>query len=385
MQNLTFLYYAPRPYALNILRWLYPLAVPNQPTYTLRDGQDPAGEDATATFPFEKLPEELRLRVLEFTLPENGYRPLPAEWDTPHQDYIDYVRKSDFVTENLMLANKWISTEMRNLIRKRATQYIIFTCAKVRFLDQKLVLADTFHSHLTYARLPFFREMQHYYLDLDLGKIQSIRQIYNRRRFQLSFQEHVPTLADALSLTIAIPCRCHVENSEASVPVDPTCTKISTFLAPLKRIRVRDPVQFIAYTGVGRRESRVQCQRFKCLRLAQTMMAELGQLRGERLIEAEEKWKWRKTLLHLQEEKDCLVAYCRDHRNWEHVSFEEMVESVEGHFEQGCNDQPWWKGVNRVQARGRTMLDLELGCSNHESAGGRNTGLGSRRCIKRPE
>ncbi|KAI4194892.1 MAG: hypothetical protein LQ350_007511 [Teloschistes chrysophthalmus] len=218
----------------------------------LRDGQNPAVEEKTTSFPFEKLPEELRLRVLEFTLPEHGFRPLPAEWDTPHQGYINDVRQSDFATENLILANKWISAEMRNLIRKRATQYIILTCARVRFLDQRLVLADTFHSHLTFARLPFFREMQHYYLDLGLGKRYAIYLTYEMERYRLAFKEHLRTIADALSmnedirsLTIAVPCHCNIDISDNSSPVELTGSTISDFLAPLKRIRVRDPVQLI--------------------------------------------------------------------------------------------------------------------------------------------
>ncbi|KAL9576319.1 MAG: hypothetical protein Q9212_007202 [Teloschistes hypoglaucus] len=328
--------HTPRSHSLPKFQWLYPLP-PNQPTSMLPDGQNPAGEEETTAFPFEKLPEELRLRVLEFALPEYGFLPRSARYHTPSQHYIGVVRESDFTAENLILANKWISTEMWNLIRKRATHYIVLTCDKVRFLHQTLVLADKFHSHLTFARLPFFRDMQHYHLDLDLGTSHSIYKTYESRRSRLSFQEHLRTVADALSmnedirsLTVAVPCHCSIEKfSNDSHQVELTSSNISDLLAPLKRIRARDPIQLIPYNESSRREYRLPCPRAKCLRLAQLLTAELSHFSGESLTDAEERWKWRKTLLRLREEREYLAEWFLDYGKRKHTSFEEMVEGVE--------------------------------------------------------
>lgn len=65
------------------------------------------------------------------------------------------------------------------------------------------------------------------------------------------------------------------------------------------------------------------------------LTAEFSHLRGESLTEAEEKWKWRKTLLNSQGEKRFLVLSYRDHMWRDEVSFEQMVENVERKFEPG--------------------------------------------------
>lgn len=160
--------------------------------------------------------------------------------------------------------------------------------------------------------------------------------------FNEILQENVRTLADALSvneeiksLTVAVPCHCYVEKEEVFSSVDLTGFRIMELLASLKRIRVENPVQFVTYFGIGRRESRVQCSQSNCQRLAQIITTELGHLHGAPLIEAEEKWRRLKTLPRPQEAQDLMVRSCRRHPS---VSFEEIVEDVERRFQRGFAD-----------------------------------------------
>ncbi|KAL8661341.1 MAG: hypothetical protein Q9202_005706 [Teloschistes flavicans] len=292
-------------------------------------------------FPFEKLPQELRLHILEFAKPQQGFLPLPEvsdtmNWDLAHdRNSIKTAPSEDVRPLSLLLTNKWISTEARKLLRKSATHYITLDAFRVHYLDRTLYMVDqfpiepeipfkvavrglplgiscedlsnslTFPNHITFTRMPFFRHMRHYHLDLSFDSPKWSLPHVELSSAMLHLQETIRTFADALSmnkeirsLEVAIPCECYIEktyvyghriNSYA-------IWDLLEFLDPLRRLSVEDTVAFVAYGDIDRRGARVSCPKISCRRLAHVVTEELGHLRGASLTEIEERWKWLKTL-----------------------------------------------------------------------------------------
>ncbi|KAI4247643.1 MAG: hypothetical protein LQ352_006105 [Teloschistes flavicans] len=293
-------------------------------------------------FPFEKLPQELRLHILEFAKPQQGFLPLPEvsdtmNWDLAHDgNSIKTAPSEDVRPESILLTNKWISTEARKLLRKSAIHYITLDAFRVHYLDRTLYLVDqfpiepeipfkvavrglpvgiscedlsnnlTFPNHLLFTRMPFFRHMRHYHLDLSFDSPKWSLPHVELSSAMLHLQETIRTLADALSmnediksLEVAIPCECYIRKTYVygqSHMYSYAISDLLEYLDPLSRLSVEDPVEFVAYSDIDRRGARVSCPKVSCRRLAHMVTAELGHLRGASLTETEERWKWLKTL-----------------------------------------------------------------------------------------
>ncbi|KAI4194890.1 MAG: hypothetical protein LQ350_007509 [Teloschistes chrysophthalmus] len=266
---------------------------------------------ATSGFPFQKLPQELRLQILEFALPQNGLihpssRVEDFKWSIAPGDRVKIDGSMNSKLGNLLLTNKWFYTNSWDLLRRSTTQYITLDIFRIKFLGRNLYIGNRYPSHLTFTRLPFFRYIQHYHLDLSLncpplncGQLD----IYQKRAF---LKETVRTLADALSaneniksLTVTMPCHCWIKHNQRILYWSRDGAELAnmwTCLSPLKRLQVRDPIKITAYSIIDGQGTRIPCTRPKCQLLAQKATTEFSHLRAEPLSEEEATWKRLKTL-----------------------------------------------------------------------------------------
>lgn len=91
------------------------------------------------TFPFERLPPEIRLHILRFAMPQHGLRPTPKrDFDIlipACHKYATKVYQEDMIPVSLLLLNKSISSEVAEVLYKEVLLRIDMTPAYVRFLN----------------------------------------------------------------------------------------------------------------------------------------------------------------------------------------------------------------------------------------------------------
>ncbi|KAI4088493.1 MAG: hypothetical protein L6R37_008193 [Teloschistes peruensis] len=319
----------------------------------------------TSAFPFHKLPQELRLQILHYALPQNGLthpssRTEDFHWDIAGGDRVKIDGSMDSALQSLLLTDKWTYTNSWDLLRRSTAQYITLDTIRIRFLNQNLFIGNRYPSHLTFTRMPFFRYIQHYHLDMspDCPPLNTLDLDATQKRWFL--KETVRTLADALStnediksLTVTIPCRCWIKINQSvlyhSRRNGRELANMWTCLSPLKRLQVRDPMKITAYSVIDGRGTGVSCTHPKCQLLVQKATTEFGHLRGEPLSEGEETWKRLETLPrpHIS----IILTYARETANQtlliariyldnkDKVAFEEEAQKYEEDSEQFKDDR----------------------------------------------
>lgn len=128
------------------------------------------------SFPFEKLPPELRLKVLRFAMPQHGLRPLPLPSDFDEHDptcleYVGALRREQSTPLNLFWVNRWISTEVLKILHGEAVFRIDIDPSGIRFLGRKVGEPHKFRSHTFLGDLAPFN-MRNYELFISMDRAQ---------------------------------------------------------------------------------------------------------------------------------------------------------------------------------------------------------------------
>ncbi|KAL8774075.1 MAG: hypothetical protein Q9209_001183 [Squamulea sp. 1 TL-2023] len=172
-----------------------------------------------------------------------------------------------------------------------------------------------FPSHLGIQRLPQFKRMQHYRINLihaywwwhinwrgNSTKEYSVRAL---------LKEQLRLLSDVLSgnemiqtLTVTLPClRCLAGYNSTTWAY----AHLLDLLTPLRRIKVAKPVVLIKACNSGTRKAkaiprdewwRCVCARPECEQLFQRLQGAMGNLTGEKLTDDEQTWKKVKELAY---------------------------------------------------------------------------------------
>ncbi|KAI4109320.1 MAG: hypothetical protein LQ339_001820 [Xanthoria mediterranea] len=281
----------------------------------------PSAPDAPS-FPFEKLPTELQLMIIEYAMPSNGLRPqsvlcpLRSLWNltdklqsrTDKELWYNQHERRRLPTA-LFYTNKWLSSAALAITYHHLPFYINIYPWGIMYHPRTLLFGHHFRSHLNFQQLPQFKSLRHYRLNImhdanwyddNSDKHHGNRYVRFREICEV-FKEQLRFVSDSLSandnlqsLYISIPCLCCLANSGTGVME--ACSKTLDFLTPLQRLRVAKPVVLEAVhdNGFDGLEGDVwlnTCSEPECQHLAEFARKSLHHLDGKLISQEEERWK----------------------------------------------------------------------------------------------
>ena len=293
-------------------------------------------------FPFEKLPPELQLEVVRFTMPPTGLRPgfrdnAPQMQDDPTDtNKLDrFVLKGERVPVSLFQVSKAMSAMALSIFYKEVPLHIdVSTWTIWHFQEDPWdwYEDDLFPCQLQIREIPQFKHAQNYQINviLDDRWFAVMDEEWNYSDFKRSVKERLRLVCDALAnnnaiqtLTVTIPClyclpkRGNGSTSVISVPskmsshshgsVSPACPGVVDFLSPLTRIKVAKRVTYSAILLDGANQFQadgplIPCKRLECKDLAHSLEQSMGCLDGRELNHEEREWKRIKEVAHRHSE-----------------------------------------------------------------------------------
>ncbi|KAL8651844.1 MAG: hypothetical protein Q9226_004517 [Calogaya cf. arnoldii] len=258
-------------------------------------------------FPFEKLPVELQLMVIQFAMPQKGLRfqrqdrrYYNATRGTQRWWY-SWTRLEDHVPTGLFLTNHYLSAIALDSLHREVYMHVGVSFAAVNIFDQEMPLSGLSEigpglpSRVPADKMLYFTSMRRYRLNIRFGDYwdNGDPADFSAHRDLLSLlQENLRLTSDMLAenpdiqrLTVTFPCQCARPRG-----TPPKIPKPEQYLTIIKRIKVRQPAVFIPAHGPDAAEADL-CTKPECLHLAQSMQSALEHLNGEALSHREETWK----------------------------------------------------------------------------------------------
>ncbi len=293
-----------------------------QPGSTSSSMVSPPSAPDAPSFPFEKLPTELKLMIVEYAMPSNGLRPQPtlcplrSLWILPDKLrrrtdkelwYNQHERRR--LPTALFYTNKWLSSVALAITYHHLPFYINIYPWGIMYHPRTLLFGHHFRSHLSFQQLPQFKSLRHYRLNImhdgnwydDNSDKHHENRYWRFREICEVFKEQLRFVSDSLSanddiqsLSISIPCLCCLANSGTGVMQ--ACAKTLDFLRPLQRLWVTKPVVLEAVhdNGFDGLEGDVwlnTCSEPECQHLAEMARKSLHHLDGRLISQEEETWK----------------------------------------------------------------------------------------------
>lgn len=273
-----------------------------------------------SSFPFERLPTELKLIIVHFAMPPHGLRPqstlCPLRGTCTLSDKLQSTTDREFwynkherwgLPTGLFYTNKWLSSTALAITYQHLPFYINIYPWGIMYHPQTLLFRHHFRSHISFQQLPQFRFLRNHRLNImyDAGwyddyrdKHQEDRDLYLTAICKI-FKEQIRFVSDSLSandnlesLSISVPCLCCLAGKGEMEAYSQTLN----FLMPLQRLRVAKPIvlEAVRDNGFDGLEGDVWlnlCSEPECQHLAEIVQASLHHLEGEQISEEEETWK----------------------------------------------------------------------------------------------
>lgn len=238
-------------------------------------------------FPFERLPHELRSKIVRLIIPSIGSysvgkrlgvskRIRQRQWTVALEQHTRFA--------NICLVNHWMLSEARAILYREV--FYGFN----EYLHQA-------QGRLCQPRLgPHFRFMQCYHINFLCAEDRDARagcytnaMARNVIRGYLEFIENlVEADRDIRRLKITLPCLQTLPQCESTIPDE---TENVDFLSPLQYLRVAEPVifEFVDNTGlIGRPRA---CSCLKCEDMLRHIRAKFSRLKGGKMSGRDERWQ----------------------------------------------------------------------------------------------
>lgn len=256
-----------------------------------------------STFPFEKLPAELQLMVIRFTMPQNGLRFQREDGRYynatcgERKRWCSWTRQEDSVPTALFLTNHHLSAIALDTLHRDVVMHIGVSHQVVSIFDQRIP-TDHHPRRVPADMMHYFTSMRSYRLNIRIGgpgppymtKLLLSRGLYHF--LYLGLKSRLELVSDLLAenpdvqrLTVTFPCCCTRPQAPNVPPIIPLT---EDYLTILKRLKVGRPVKFIPAHGPDFQAEAELCKKPECLDLAQTFQASMGRLTGEALLHREE-------------------------------------------------------------------------------------------------
>ncbi|CAO1599601.1 hypothetical protein XANCAGTX0491_003320 [Xanthoria calcicola] len=259
--------------------------------------------ESMSTFPFEKLPAELQVTVIRFTMPQNGLRFQREDrkyYKTTRgrrKRWYSFTRQEDSVPIALFLTNHHLSAIALDTLHRDVFMHIGVSNEVVSIFDQRIPTDDYPH-RVPADKMHYFTSMRSYRLNIRIGELgppYMTDYVLSRGAYQylnLGLKARLELVSNTLAenpdlqrLTITFPCCCTRPQAPNVPPIIPL-TK--SYLKILKRLEVGRPVKFIPAHGPDFQAEADLCKKPECLDLAQTFRTSMGRLTGEALRHREE-------------------------------------------------------------------------------------------------
>ncbi|KAL8660768.1 MAG: hypothetical protein Q9202_006235 [Teloschistes flavicans] len=279
-----------------------------------------------SSFPFEKLPPEIRSMILRLMMPDDRTLSLHSR----EYDWGDgcggYYMEADIlgpsmeeedprparIPRALFRVSKSISAEASRIFRTETYFRFDLTAFGIHCRDGKTEPLDAFTHHAIVAEWKAFKYMQKYHLNIksssarkprDHLAVKKHRDPHDYESGAEEIKEYLRLVCDELAkhtgirdLIVTAPCIC-AHWAADMIPKDES-TMINLF-APLKRISLATPVQFSLHNDRRLKQgTKSPCRKPACVSLAHRIRVSIGKLEGAALSEHEATWKEVKTLYH---------------------------------------------------------------------------------------
>ncbi|KAI4282383.1 MAG: hypothetical protein L6R38_002974 [Xanthoria sp. 2 TBL-2021] len=262
--------------------------------------------ESTCTFPFKKLPAELQVMVIRFTMPQKGLR-FQRE-DRKYYNatrgkrkwWYSWTRQEDSIPTALFLTNHYLSAIALDTLYREVFMHIGVSNQALSIFDQRMP-TDYYPSRVPADKMQYFTSMRCYRLNIRLGEFLSpwyTNYVLSRGGYKFLYsglKEKLRLISDMLAenpdiqrLTVTFPCCCTRPQAEGVPPIIPIT---QDYLTILKRLKVSQPVIFIPAHGPDVQAEADLCNKPECLNLAQNFQASMGHLIGEALSNREQTWK----------------------------------------------------------------------------------------------
>ncbi|CAL8574051.1 hypothetical protein XPA_000024 [Xanthoria parietina] len=249
-----------------------------------------------STFPFEKLPAELQLMVIRFTMPQSGLR-FQREDGRYHnatrgqrKRWYSWTRQEDSVPTALFLTNHHLSAIALDTLHRDVFMHIGVSNEVLSIFDQTLATHD-FPGRVPADMMHYFTSMRSYRLNIRIGELHPrymTNYILSRGMYQflhLGLKARLELVSDMLAenpdvqrLTVTFPCCCTRPQAPNVPPIIPLT---EDYLTILKGLKVGRSVQFVPAHGPDFQAEADLCNKPDCLDLARTFQASMGRLTGE--------------------------------------------------------------------------------------------------------
>ncbi|KAI4195289.1 MAG: hypothetical protein LQ346_003492 [Caloplaca aetnensis] len=214
-------------------------------------------ESPSKIFPFLKLPFEIRQLIYASALPRQDIPIRSGEW-------VDQIEGVPNQCMNILLANKQISDEAHAVLYGSNTFTIEIEQCDTNFLH----VTQQTHDFIPFPSMRLVHYVKNWQLDLRDFHHSQRNNGYVEEKL-LAASAELALAAELQTLKIMLPCLCFKMGSTT-----PTCDvyhQVSSALDPLRRLRFKRGVRFIAgnqYPGWASQEPYAQCQKPECLGFA---------------------------------------------------------------------------------------------------------------------
>ncbi|KAL9029694.1 MAG: hypothetical protein Q9180_006999 [Flavoplaca navasiana] len=264
---------------------------------------DTQAKSADSSFPFEKLPTELQLMILRFTMPHHGLRafssPLSMHdpvYKSARKARLEELQQEDTAPTGVFRTNRSISAQALHIFDSEVYVHINVTmrtisCLREEYRGRFPCQVSPRQSHILGSVSNVQINLAGWFgpTEIDYG----IFQIDVKRSYRL-LKESVRQICDAITknqnlqrLIVTLPCHCCLMN--IAQPATQLLAYTLDYLTPLKRLCVAHTVNLLPTAGFESSPEVVVCLQPACSYLADTLQAQLSQLSGEELTSERER------------------------------------------------------------------------------------------------